>query len=93
MIEIFDLRRKKEIKSIPAHLKLVSDLTYSENGALLFSAGHDNVIKIWHGRNYSSVGAELEHAAKISSISYSSGKLGATMLDRKWTIWSNKKYS
>ena len=28
MISIFDLRRKKELKRIPAHLKLISDLKY-----------------------------------------------------------------
>lgn len=57
MIEIFDIRRKKEVKSIPAHLKLVSDLAYTDDGALLLSASHDNVVKLWHGRSYCNVGS------------------------------------
>lgn len=69
-------------------MKLVSDLIYSDNGAILFSSGHDMQVKLWHGRNYSSVGNELEHPAKISSIDYSNGRLGVTMLDRKWTLWN-----
>lgn len=28
VISIFDLRRKKELKNIPAHLKLISDVKY-----------------------------------------------------------------
>jgi hypothetical protein len=47
-------------------------------------------VKLWHGRNYCSVGNELEHPAKISSISYSNGRIGVTMLNCKWTLWSNK---
>lgn len=56
LVDIFDLRRKKLLKQIPAHLKLVSDLAYSEDGSILFSSGHDMKIKLWHGRNFSSVG-------------------------------------
>lgn len=55
IISIFDLRRKNELKRIPAHLKLVSDLKYQEKGAYLASASHDNTIKLWHGQNYTSL--------------------------------------
>jgi U4/U6 small nuclear ribonucleoprotein PRP4 len=55
VISIFDLRRKKELKSIPAHLKLISDVKYDENGNFLASVSHDNSIRLWHGRNYSTL--------------------------------------
>ena len=42
MIGVFDIRRKKGIKSIPAHLKLISGLKYTDDEALLVSCGHDN---------------------------------------------------
>lgn len=52
MIAIYDLRRKKELKKIPAHIKLISDLKYERNGLFLSSSSHDNTIKFWHGLDY-----------------------------------------
>lgn len=55
MIDIFDIRHKIKLKSIPAHCKLISDVKYNESGTILFSASHDNKVKLWHGFNYMSV--------------------------------------
>ena len=52
IISIFDIRRKKELKRIPAHLKLISDLKYEQKGMFLCSVSHDNSIKLWHGLDY-----------------------------------------
>ena len=52
IISIFDLRRKKEFKRIPAHLKLISDVKYQESGLYLCSVSHDNTTKLWHGMDY-----------------------------------------
>ena len=52
-ISIFDLRRKKELKKIPAHLKLISDVKYHRKSLFLTSVSHDNSIKLWHGIDYS----------------------------------------
>lgn len=58
-INIFDLRRKKELKRIPAHTKLISDLEYNSTGHILVSSSHDNTIKIWNGRDYSLVNGNI----------------------------------
>ena len=55
MISIFDLRRKKELKKIPAHLKLISEIKYNEDGLFLSSSSHDNTIRFWHGLDYTPI--------------------------------------
>jgi U4/U6 small nuclear ribonucleoprotein PRP4 len=55
LISVFDLRRKKEFRRIPAHLKLITDLKYEKNGLFLASASHDNTVKLWHGMNYTPI--------------------------------------
>lgn len=55
IISIFDLRRKKELKRIPAHLKLISDIKYQEDGLYLGSASHDNTVRLWHGYDYTPI--------------------------------------
>ena len=55
LVEIFDLRRKIAVKSIPAHTKLISSLQYNEEGTLLMTGSHDCTVKLWHGRNYTGI--------------------------------------
>lgn len=43
MVDVFDLRRRKQVKAIPAHLKLVSGLTYSATGRSSSSAATTTV--------------------------------------------------
>lgn len=91
MISIFDLRRKKELKRIPAHLKLISDLKYQEHGLFLVSASHDNLIKLWHGMDYTPLPVDnLMEQHKITSIDLKDGKLAVTGIDRKWSMLINK---
>lgn len=90
MINIFDLRRKKEIKAVPAHTKLISDLQYNNSGHILMSSSHDNFVKLWHGRDYGLV-CELEQTNKVTSVAIHDEKIAATMIDRKWTMWLNSK--
>lgn len=73
---------------MPAHVKLISDLKFNDDGTLLLSVSHDALVKLWHGRNYTAID-ELEHPTKITSVSASGGKLACSMIDRKWTIWSS----
>ena len=58
MVTVFDLRRKKEFKRIPAHLKLISDLKYEEKGLFLASGSHDCLVRLWHGRDYGPLPSE-----------------------------------
>jgi len=55
IISIIDLRRRKELKRIPAHLKLISDVKYQQEGLFLGSASHDNTVKLWHGLDYTPI--------------------------------------
>lgn len=89
LAEIYDLRRRVAVKTIPAHVKLISDLQYNEDGTLLMTASHDCTVKLWHGRNYTSVEEELEHPTKITSVGVRGGMVACTMIDRKWTMWKN----
>ena len=90
MISIFDLRRKKEIKLVPAHNKLVSDLQYSEGGHVLLSGSHDDTMKIWHGREYTLL-RELEQPSKVTSVALRGDYVSATMINGKWSLWINSK--
>lgn len=91
MVSIFDLRRKKELKRIPAHIKLISDLKYEKNGFYLATASHDNTVKLWHGMDYTPLPVEpLVEQHKITSIDISEGKLAVTGIDRKWSMLINK---
>ena len=69
LTEIFDLRRKSAIKTIPSHVKLVSSLQYNQDGSILMTASHDCNVKLWHGRNYAALDEELEHPTKVTSVS------------------------
>lgn len=91
IIAVYDLRRKKELKRIPAHIKLVSDLKYDKNGLFLSSSSHDNHVKLWHGLDYTPLPVEnLIEQHKITSIDICDGKLAVTGIDRKWSMHINK---
>lgn len=91
LITIFDLRRKNELKTIPAHIKLITGLQYQEQGRYLVSGSHDNTIKLWHGQKYTSLPCEdMEEQHKITSVAVSEGRLGVTGIDRKWSMYVNK---
>ena len=88
---MFDLRRKKELKRIPAHLKLISDLKYQKDGLYLASASHDNTVRLWHGQSYTPIVVDdLKEQHKITSIDINDGRLSVTGIDRKWSMYVNK---
>lgn len=89
LISIFDLRRKKELKHIPAHLKLISDLKFDEGGNFLASVSHDNTVRLWHGQNYGPLPVEIVEQHKLTSIDINLGRLAVTCIDRKWSMFVN----
>ncbi len=87
-----DLRRRSLFKSIPAHLKLVSDLVYDPCGRFLISVSHDNSIKLWHGLSYNTLlDEDMKQSTKITSVSFSNDRIATTMIDRKWSLWKLKE--
>ena len=71
LISIYDLRRKKLLRSIPAHTKQISSLAYHPRGLFLSSGSHDNLTRLWHGKYYSSLeieGSEMIETGKIGNI-------------------------
>ncbi len=81
MITIKDIRRLKNLKQIPAHTKLISGLKYDKNESILCSVGHDNNLKLWHGRSYISVNLK-DHilSSKATSVDINGGRIGTTTI-------------
>jgi len=60
---------------------------------LLASASHDNSIRFWHGKDYGPLPSEnLTEQHKITSIGLKQGKLTATGIDRKWSMFVRKNH-
>jgi len=79
------------MKQIPAHSKLISGLKYDKDESILCSVGHDNHLKLWHGRNYVSVNLESHmHGSKPTSVDINNGKIATTTIERKWVMWTLK---
>ncbi len=54
------------------------------------SVSHDNSIKLWHGRNYSTLPIDdLIEQHKLTSLDINDGKLAVTCIDRKWSMFIN----
>ena len=90
-IRLWDLRRKNCFYIIPAHTKLISDITFQPNNShFLASASYDNTCKIWSVKDWSLVKTLVAHEAKVTSISVSNqgDYIATTSHDRKWMLWT-----
>ena len=46
-VKIWDLRKKGNVQTIPAHTKLISDIKFEAQGKLMVTSSYDNKCKLW----------------------------------------------
>lgn len=101
-IKFWDLRmRGKNITTIPAHTKLISDIKFDESSRLMFTTSYDCKCKIWgaksflYGENTADEWVNLRtlhgHENKLTSVSFTSDlkTIVTTSFDRTFKVWKN----
>ncbi len=69
-LRIWDLRRRLATHTIPAHLSLISDITFEHSeGKFLLTASHDSTFKMWNNRDWSLVRTFSANQGKFHSLS------------------------
>jgi U4/U6 small nuclear ribonucleoprotein PRP4 len=69
-LRIWDLRRRLCTHTIPAHLSLISDISFEHSeGKFLMTASHDSTFKMWNNRDWSLVKTYSAGEGKFHSIS------------------------
>ena len=100
-VKIWDLRKRENLTTIPAHSKLVSDIKFEQNpqSRLMLTSSYDQKCKIWgtksilQGENSADDWVLLRtlsgHENKVTSISATSDlkHIITTSFDRTFKLW------
>lgn len=94
-VKIWDLRKKTNVQIVAAHSKLVSDLKFTKDGALMVTSSYDQSVKIWTAGNSMSEQCTLirtlngSHENKVTSACITSDLkyVLTTSFDRMFKLW------
>jgi len=74
LIKVWDLRKKKAHRSIPAHGSIITNLQYdNESSEILGSSRFDGTDKLWSGRDYRLLRTLEGHQGKVSDVAFDYG--------------------
>ena len=94
LIKVWDLRRRSQALSLPAHSSIVTSLAYDRSGELLASASFDGGVKVWSGRDYGLLRTLKGHQGKVNDVAFDHTDVGGgtptivtTGADKTYKVW------
>jgi U4/U6 small nuclear ribonucleoprotein PRP4 len=93
-VRIWDLRKRATVNTIPAHLKLVSDLHFERNySRFLYTASYDGTCKVFSSKDWCEKYSIDMGDNRISSVSMTedSNRIIATTMEKKIHVYERKK--
>ncbi|GAA6615277.1 protein kinase domain-containing protein [Scytonema sp. NUACC26] len=91
-IKIWNLRNKKEIRTLKGHKEFVYSVTLSADSQTLASGGKDNTIKIWNVNTGQVIRTLTGHSSYVNSVSLSADgqTLASGSYDTTIKVWNLK---
>ncbi|MUH01380.1 protein kinase [Scytonema sp. UIC 10036] len=91
-IKIWDLKNKKEIRTLKGHKELVYSVALSADGQTLASGGKDNTIRIWNLNTGQEIRTLVGHSSYVNSVAMSADSqiLASGSYDKTIKIWNLK---
>jgi U4/U6 small nuclear ribonucleoprotein PRP4 len=89
-IKIWDMRKRKQLASIPAHSNLLSQLRFSHsctNGEYLASSSFDGTAKIWSTRDWKMLSTLRGHEGKVMGIDVLENSVVTSGYDKTLKLW------
>jgi U4/U6 small nuclear ribonucleoprotein PRP4 len=90
-IQIWDLRKHgKQLASLPAHSRLVTQLEYCPNGETLLSSSFDGTAKVWSTRaDYKLLNTFRGHEGKVLGVAslMNGGSIATCGYDKTLKLW------
>jgi len=89
-IKIWDLRRRKQAASIPAHSSLITQLRFANptnSGEYLASSSFDGTAKLWSTRDWKMLSTLRGHEGKVMGIDVLSDGVVSCGYDKTMKLW------
>ncbi|MBN6052297.1 TIR domain-containing protein, partial [Nonomuraea sp. RK-328] len=88
-LDLWDVRGRAHLASIPAHTDTVKSLAFAPGGRLLASGGYDGRLYLWDVARRARTGPALPAPARaVSGVTFSpDGRLLASATDRAVLLW------
>jgi len=89
--KIWDLRKRSQLYTIPAHNNLISDVKYQKDeGSYMVTASYDGKVKIWRSKTWQPLKTLSGHDGKIMScdISPDNNYIATSSYDRTFKLWA-----
>ncbi|WP_017742868.1 protein kinase domain-containing protein [Scytonema hofmannii] len=92
-IKIWNLKNKKEIRTLKGHKEFVYAVALSGDGQTLASGGKDNIIKIWNLNTGQEIRTLMGHSSYVNSVAMSADSqiLVSGSYDKTIKVWNLKK--
>jgi U4/U6 small nuclear ribonucleoprotein PRP4 len=89
-IKVWDLRKRKQFASIPAHSNLVTQLRFDrhKNGEFLASSSFDGTAKVWSTRDWNVLTTMRGHEGKVMGIDLLEDSMVTCGFDKTLKLWS-----
>jgi len=94
LVKVWDLRKKKNFYTIPAHSNLISTARFAPvTGEYLLTSSFDGMTKLWSCRDWSLLKQLAGHEGKVMSADITPDEmhLVTASYDRTFKLWADSR--